>query len=465
MLGAMTSALLLLALCVPAPQERNVVFVVSDDQGVVAGCYGDPDVETPALDALAADGVRFENAFCSAASCSPSRAALLSGLHGHANGMYGLQHGAHHFQSHARVRGLPVLLAEAGYRTARIGKYHVAPEDSYRFAEVLKGHARNPVQMAEACRPFVAADDERPFFLLFGTSDPHRGGGVAEERAGKPDRFGNRPGGYEGVAPRAAEPADLTLPAWLPDSTAGRAEWAQFLESVNRVDQGLARLVGVLREADVYDDTLFVFLSDHGPPFAGAKTTCYEPGLRTALVVRDPRAATRGRVVVEQASLVDLAPTVLAWCQVPAPAGLHGRSLLPLFAGDAPEDWTDRVYASHTFHEVTMYYPMRVVRTPRYKLIWNLAHGLPFPFASDLWSSATWQAARVAPGLRYGPRTIDALLHRPRLELYDLARDPLETTNLAADAEHAATLAELEADLLAFMERTQDPWRLKAERE
>src|SRR5690606_3900582 len=139
----------------------------------------------------------------------------------------------------------------------------------------------------------------------------------------------------------------------------------------------------------------------------------------------------------------------------------HGRSLVPLFDDPRQEGW-DEIYASHTFHEVTMYYPMRVVRTRRYKLIWNIAHPLAYPFASDLWEAPTWQEVyRRGPEARYGQRTVAEYLHRPKFELYDLESDPDETINLAGDPQHAKQLAELQEKLKQFQRRTDDPWILK----
>lgn len=112
-----------------------------------------------------------------------------------------------------------------------------------------------------------------------------------------------------------------------------------------------------------------------------------------------------------------------------------------------------------------MYYPMRFVRTRRYKLIWNIAHGLDYPFASDLWKSKTWQAFLKSGEKYYGKRSIDAYLHRPRFELYDLKTDPYEITNLADDHNHAQILKELKAKLKAFQIRTKDPWLIKWERD
>ena len=125
----------------------------------------------------------------------------------------------------------------------------------------------------------------------------------------------------------------------------------------------------------------------------------------------------------------------------------------------------DEVYLSHTFHEITMYYPVRVLRERKYKLAWNIAHGLEFPFASDLHASPTWQAVLRDGRTHYGERRIDAYLHRPKFELYDLENDPGELNNLAEDAVHAETLKRMQAKLKTFQKKTKDPWLLKWEYE
>jgi N-sulfoglucosamine sulfohydrolase len=460
-----------LALCLPAMDvaaARNIVLFVTDDQGRDAGCYGNPVIKTPHLDALAADGTRFENAYCTTASCSPSRSVILTGLYNHANGQYGLEHAAHHFRSLEHLKSLPVLLSESGYRTARIGKFHVGPQSVYRFDMKLPGNARSPVEMAENCRGFIEAETDQPFFLYFCTQDPHRGGRT-NELPHRPDRFGNkrRGEGYPGVEAVHYDPADVTVPPFLPDTPTCRAELAQYYESVSRADAGLGRLVEILKKAGKYDDTLIICISDNGMPFPGAKTTVYESGLRLPCIVRSPRAEKRGVVSRALVSWVDITPTILDFAGVgrQPPIKLHGRSFLPILEQERPDGW-DELYASHTFHEVTMYYPMRVVRSGRYKLIWNIAHALPFPFAADLWGSATWQdALRRGADFRYGRRTIDTFVHRPQFELYDLERDPDEVHNLADDAQHRTVLANLQQKLREFQRRTRDPWELKWERE
>ncbi|MBA2601994.1 MAG: sulfatase [Acidobacteria bacterium] len=460
---------------------RNIVVFVADDHGQDAGAYGHTVVRTPHLDALAAEGVLFKHAYATTASCSASRSVILSGLHNHRTGQYGHEHDYSHFRSYDDLKTLPVLLREAGYRTARSGKFHVAPEATYKFETVLEGPQRSPVEMAEHARAFIAARDPRPFFLYVATSDPHRGGGIAHELPSHPDRFGNRPEGYPGIDPVTYEPAAVVVPPWLPDSAASRAELAQYYQSVSRLDQGFGHLVQVLKDEGVYDQSLIVYLSDHGAAFPGAKTTVYEPGLRSPLIVRLPNGQRRGISSEGLVSWVDITPTLLdfagatpptykqhigspevrATADLPETHGLHGRSFLALARGEEVAGW-DEVYASHTFHEIQMYYPMRAVRGRRFKLIWNIAHQLPFPFSTDLWSAATWQSAWLGKGsVKYGLRTVAGYINRPEFELYDLQHDPHEARNLARDRQFAEVLAEHKKKIREFQARTSDPWILK----
>ena len=162
-------------------------------------------------------------------------------------------------------------------------------------------------------------------------------------------------------------------------------------------------------------------------------------------------------------SHVDLMPALLDFAEaLPKDHKLHGRSWKSAIAADQPPAGWDQVNASHTFHEITMYYPMRVVRNRQYKLIWNIAGPLPYPFASDLWDAPTWQDAfRRGPETLYGKRTVNDYIHRATFELYDLKSDPHEVHNLAADPNYAKLLAEMKTQLKDFQKRTSDPWVLK----
>jgi len=461
--SALFSTALLPNLALAAKDDRpNIVLFVSDDHGLDAlGCYGNPVIKTPNLDALAAEGSRFTNAFCTSASCSASRSVILTGLYNHANGQYGHQHDYHHFITFHNIKSLPVLLTEAGYRTARVGKYHVAPEEVYRFETVLKANSRNPVEMAEKSRPFLNADDDRPFFLYFCTSDPHRGGGTADELPHKPDRFGNKPQGRPGVETVRYDPKDVIVPPFLPDIPTCRAELAQYYQSCSRIDQGVGRLITALKDTRQYDNTVFIYISDNGVAFPGAKTTLYEPGMNLPCIVRVPGQKKKNITCDALVNFADLTPTILDIAgAMPNETKFHGRSFKSVIQQQHPAGW-DETYASHTFHEITMYYPMRVVRRRKYKLIWNIAYPLPYPFSTDTWAAPTWQATLNRGDKFYGKRTVDAYLHRPKFELYDLENDPDEVNNLANNPQHSNVLEQLKKKLMAFQKRTKDPWILK----
>ena len=167
--------------------KPDIILLVADDHGTDAlGAYGNRIIQTPALDALARDGLLFTNAFATTASCSASRSVLLSGRYNHANGQYGHAHNYHHFSAFDDLKSLPVLLSQAGYLTAHIGKLHVAPRTVFDFDVWLETHKlagddnyredRSVVEMAQAALDFIEQSD-RPFFLYFATSDPHRSGG------------------------------------------------------------------------------------------------------------------------------------------------------------------------------------------------------------------------------------------------------------------------------------------------
>jgi len=240
-----------------------------------------------------------------------------------------------------------------------------------------------------------------------------------------------------------------------------------------------------LEKHDAWDNSLVIYLADNGIAFPGAKTNLYQAGLRLPFIVKLPENAQAGAETDAMVSWVDITPTLLdyagvldeaealiaadhaantdRWDSTEAP-GFHGTTLRPVLENPAADHGRDEVFASHTFHEVTMYYPMRAVITRDLKLIWNVAHELPYPIALDLWHAPTWQYALHGDG-DMGVRTVDDFTHRPEFELFDLSNDPWESTNLADDPAYAEELAAMQAKLRDFQERTNDPWVLKWDRE
>jgi N-sulfoglucosamine sulfohydrolase len=449
------TAALVWALVAPAgaAERRNVVLMIADDMGLTAGCYGDKAARTPNIDQLAADGTLFRFAFATVASCSPSRSVLYTGLHTHTSGQYGLAHASHNAYTRTNVRGLPALLKAAGYYTGVIGKLHVQPQSVYLFDDDSQMvNPRNVAAVADRAKQFLAKAGDKPFCLILGYTDPHRAAkGFAND------------GKYPDVPAVRYDPKNLPVPYHLPDTPDVRADLAEYYQSVSRLDHGVGLIRKLLRDSGRDTDTLVIFLSDNGIPFPGAKTTLYDSGLQLPLIIHAP--GRKGGVVTSaMASWVDVTPTILDWAGVKALPVMAGRSLLPILNQESPAGW-DEVYGSHQFHEITMYYPMRMIRTRTHKLILNIAHPLRFPFAADIHGSPSWQGILKRGDTMMGQRSVQQFLQRPREELYDLRNDPNELKNVAGDPKQTEVLESLRKKLRTWQQRTNDPWIVKYEYE
>jgi N-sulfoglucosamine sulfohydrolase len=430
---------------------RNIVLIISDDQGRDLGAYGNSSVRTPHLDALAADGTLFTHAFATVSSCSPSRAVIFTGMYSHTNGMYGLAHDVHNQHLLPSVRTLPALLRQSGYATALVGKKHILPDDALRFDAELAPEQpgnRDVAFMVDQARTFIEKNDEKPFLLVIGFSDPHR----AEEN------FGNTRV-WPSVPRVTYDPAKIVLPTHLPDIPEVRKDIAQYYESVSRLDSGVGLLLDALRATGHGEDTLIVYMSDNGRPFPAAKTTLYDEGIRLPLIIQSPDQTKRGVRNSAMVSWIDILPTVLDWAGARADTStpLPGRSLLPILSTEEIKG-RDIIFASHGFHEIHQYYPMRAVRTREHKYILNLASELPFPIAGDIASSPSWQAIQSKNSPALGARSMDAFLNRPREELYDLSSDPHEANNRATDPEYREVLERMRQQLHEHRSATHDPW-------
>jgi len=445
--AALSAASATLAQTIKAKQ-RNVLLLISDDQGLDLGCYGVP-IHTPRLDRLAREGTLFTQGYAAVSSCSPSRAVINTGLYTHQNGMYGLQHDVHHQSLLPGIETLPSLLRGAGYATALVGKKHVGPDSAFPYeAELVpeRSGVRDVRELAIAASSFIRASDDRPFFVTIAYSDPHRAAVDYGNDRAWPDVKTNR-----------YDPRRVPVPSHLPDLPAVRMDLAEYYESISRLDTGVGMILDDLATIGRADDTLVIFLSDNGRPFPGAKTNFYDPGLHLPLIIHAPGSAPS--INKAMVSWVDIAPTILEWTGVAPPAAypLSGSSLLPLL-GRQDEVQRDTVFASHDFHEINQYYPMRAIRTRTHSYILNLAHPLDYPIAGDVAGSPSWKAISADPSILIGRRSQAAYLKRSSEELYDLSRDPDELNNVAADPAYAAVKAALAERLRAVRAASKDPW-------
>lgn len=449
-------------------RRQNVLLMVADDLGRQLGCYGASLAQTPHLDTLAASGARFTHAFASTASCSGSRSVLYTGLHTHQNGMYGLYCGRQHFQCYEDVDSGASLFGAAGYLTGILGKVHVGPDKAFPWQVRRGSETRDVSIIADQAGEFFAQakTEDTPFFLTVGFIDPHRD--LTRGGFGNYDEFGER------VKKNPYKPENVEVPYFLTDVPGVRKEMAEYYESINRMDQGVGMILEELQKKGFQDDTLVIFLSDNGPPFLNSKTTLYDSGVNLPLIVRAPNA-TRGVVNPNMVSYVDILPTLLDFAHIAAPASNGktvaqfrrvrlGRSILPVLGQSTAQPGWDVVFGSHTFHEVSNYWPTRYVRNRRFKYHRNLAWRLDFPFAADMYGSLSWEDIRDMeknPEQTVGGRPLKDYFFRPAEELYDLEADPRELKNIAADPAHKETLEELRKALEAWQVRSDDVWLMK----
>lgn len=425
---------------------KNVLLLIADDWSPLAGCYGSPVIQTPHVDELARRATRFTHAYCTSPSCAASRANILTGHYSHTHGQYGHSHSIHNFHTAVSMPSIPKQLGTAGFATGIIGKLHVQPQSVYPWTHDLQkvpGGPRNVVQMAALAREFFDDIGERPFYLHMGFTDPHRD-------------FGNQRT-YEGVEETRYAPDEVPVPDFLPDHPDVRAELAQYYQSISRLDLGFGLAIDALEEAGRADDTMIVVMSDHGMPFPGAKASSFDSGHHCPLLMARPGAGE-----LECDALVNwssLAPTVFDWCGVEAPEGLPERSLIPILDESHPQGW-DETFTSHTFHEVTNYYPYRALRARRYKYVRNLHPELTRPLPSDLWASPTWQAV-IGEGITdMGKRPTEAFLRQPAEALFDVQADPVEAVNLIDDPALQEVAQQMRTKVRQFRMATSDPWVL-----
>jgi arylsulfatase A-like enzyme len=321
-----------------------------------------------------------------------------------------------------RVEDLPAILNRAGYRTLLFGHQHERDNPAeFTYSESWTETAGGE-QVAARVAQFLKGEASRrqPFFLSAGFNDVHR-------------RFGDE---YD---PQLAD--RLTVPGFLPEAPIVRKDLATFYERIRHADAAVGVILDALRDADLARNTLIYFTTDHGPEFPRAKMTLYDPGLKVALLMRLPGVIPAGARVRELTSHVDLLPTLLAQTGIAGTEARPGRALLP----PARQPARDAVFAALTWHGGE-YDPMRCIRTERYKYIRNWQPGWPILLGGPYVE-------------RYGAEFIERHFAQPRPaeELYDLAADPWEQRNLAADPATPSVRADLGRRLQEWMESVDDP--------
>lgn len=440
--GAMLPLVCCLAIAAGETDRPNIVLFISDDLGQLdTSPYGAAQIRTPHLAQLAERGMLFTHAFVASPSCAPSRAALLTGMMPARNGAE-----ANHSKPRAEIKKWPAYFQDLGYEVAAFGKvshYKHTPDYGFdHFAhDTFHDHAGIPAAVEYLRKRDTG--DAKPLCLLVGTNWPH---------VPWPADFGDY------------DPAQLSLPAGSVDTPLTRQWRARYAAAVTKADDDLGAIVAAARQT-LGENMLFAFTSDHGAQWPLGKWNCYDAGIRVPLIVCWPEVIKPQSHTPAMVSWVDLLPTLLEAAGGKPPSDIDGRSFLPTLRGEQAAH-RSRIFTTHTGDGRWNIYPIRSVRTQDWKYIRNLHPEFAFTTHIDLpaalgqrsfWS--TWEmkaktdARAAALVTRYHAR--------PAEELYDLAADPHEQRNLAAEPAHARLLARLRSELDAWM-REQGDRRLVA---
>jgi N-sulfoglucosamine sulfohydrolase len=431
----------------PRQAPPNILVVIADDWSYPhAGAYGDRTVSTPAFDRVAREGALFRHAFAASPSCTPSRAAMLTGLPPHQLAEGGNLWGF----LPSRFAVYPDLLENAGYLVGHAGKGW----GPGRFE--AGGRTRNPAgPRFESFDAFLATRRAgQPFSFWYGSSDPHR-----PYDAGSGENAGLRA-------------ASVEVPAFLPDMPVVRSDLLDYYFEVQRFDRQLASLLEALERRNELDNTIVVVTSDNGMPFPRAKANLYDAGTHVPLAIRWPRRVKAGLTVDAFVSLIDLAPTFTEAAGIAAPSPAAGASLWPLLDGKAGAGERSRTFVERERHANVrsgdLSYPARAIRTQEFLYIRN--------YRPDRWPAGDpEQYFAVGPfgDIDGGPsktllldRRTDAAItkyfalataKRPAEELFDVRKDPDQLINLAGDGAYAKVLERLRTDLSTWQRDTRDP--------
>ncbi len=432
-----------------AGDRPNVLLFTADDLHAESlGVYGGRPADlTPHLDAFAAQGMRFERAHVNAPICAPCRAILATGLYSHRSGAMGFM------KAREDVPDIVTTFRRAGYATGILGKVpHSTPKKSmhwdYAFDRQDLGSGRNPHLYYQRSLTFLkqCRRENKPFYFMVNSHDPHR-------PYCNPDKL------LTGAAmpSQTYQPSDVATPGFLPDLPGVRAELARYLNSTRRLDDTFGKVMQALEESGFADNTLVVFISDNGIAVPFAKCNTWFHSSRTPMLVRWPGVIkTQQNNNHDFVSTVDFFPTFLDACSVEGPSDLDGKSFVALLQGK-PQENRSFVFTQIDSKAGGDSVPMRCVQNANYGYIYN-----PFSDGKHWYRNnnegqtmaAMQRAAKNDPAIA---ARIKLFRYRVPEEFYDLQKDPNCLHNLILDAQHHEALALLQKQLVAHMQRTNDP--------
>jgi len=431
-------------------ERPNIVMYISDDHGLdFLGCYGNKDIQTPNIDALAKEGMLFSNMFAASPTCAPSRSVLWTGLHSARNGCMG-----NHTVCRDDITSLPTYLNRLGYRVVLTNKYHARPREVFCFEYIDAGLPRNPANPRKyrreglnirAIDEFLAKHSkdrpDTPLCLILADNSPH----VTWE----PNK--------------TYDPAKLRLPPYIVDTELTRRAMANYYQDITTMDKRVGEARTMLKKYGFEDNTLFIYTSDQGSEWPHSKWTVYDTGIHVPFIAVWPGKIKPRSACDAMVSFVDITPTFIDIANGQPPGGLDGKSFLDVLLGKT-KTFRECIYASHTRDGNMNVFPQRGVRDSRYKYILNLrpentwtTHFTKVPGIPEshkqVWD--TWvEKAGTDP---QAAKLLDIIEHHPAEELYDLQIDPYELNNIAGKPEARSILNKTQRRLKTWMLSQNDP--------
>jgi arylsulfatase A-like enzyme len=430
-------------------ERPNIVFIIGDDVGTYdLGCYGNRSIETPNIDRLAASGLKFNNAFLTTSSCSPSRVSIITGRYPHNTGAAEL-----HSPLPANQVLFPELLKKAGYYTAQAGKWHFGSVpmvrgskkvDTAKLGPAVRAFNRISVRFEDNgdggeamwVRFLKERPKDRPFFMWFAAYDSHRPWG--------PNEFSE-----------VNRPDSVWVPGFLYDSARTRGDLALYYNEITRFDHYIGEVEKELERQGIADNTIIIVVSDNGRPFPRSKTRVYDSGIKTPLIIKWPERIEEGKVTDALVSIIDLVPTLLQAAGVQKTKTFQGSSFIKLF--EHPDlEFRHYAFAEHNWHDYEAC--ERQVRTKDYLYLEN------FRPQYDAWGPAD---AVVSPSMHelydaYKRGEINEFQQdifikpRPTEELFDCKNDKFQYYNLAGDGKYKKIKEKLKSVLETWRKETAD---------
>ncbi|MCM4171253.1 heparan N-sulfatase [Arenibacter sp. TNZ] len=410
-----------------------IVFIADDVSWDDLGCYGNTQVKTPNIDQLAKDGLKFDNFYLTASSCSPSRNSIITGRYPHNTGAAEL-----HTTPPLDMMSFPELLRNNNYYSVLAGKFHMGPYAKRGFDKMYEGHKDNGDGGEES---WVISLKERPknksFFMWFASYDAHREWG--------PNKFSG-----------THRPDEMEPPFYLSNGTGTKSDLAKYYDEIKRFDFYIGEVVTELKAQKELDNTLIIIMSDNGRPFPHSKTRVNDRGMKTPFVMHWPKGIkNKGLSSHSLVSAVDIAPTLLTIAGIDYPDQFQGISF-DLLLIEPEHTFRNYIYAEHNWHDYEAH--ERMVRNKDYMYILNSRPMKPQNGPLDAVGSPSF---RELEGLRDKGElsAIQAdvfMVPRPHEELYDYKRDPLQLLNVASLPEYKETLSALRKTLTEWMVDTGD---------